>query len=291
MYPTNCAAHIDAKGSYQGSGKQAVDEGNVVHNSSSDKQLQAVNDAGLDYIMRHTLGTRGIFPDKSKLKISDGFVLAAYMFIPLGARANYYLSPAQWRRFRLEDVAIPDLSDAAHLVHCLFLNTYYCNARAMENLKIATEAKNMFNKEQYNNLTIHNVLQTLVLDRFVFAQIELKQAEPNIRPNDHLSSSIDEMTGGFKSLWKKITVWPELLWEAAQHIRSSENLKDHPRRKSKTFSVLSSLGERLAETKNASRVNHMEGNFIGAALGLLALGVVSQTNIIQRLKDQIKSDP
>ena len=213
-------------------------------------------------------------------------LIAVSLFTPLGSRLPYFSDPHRWNIFRPDSVPTTRISSESDIVKTLYLNASYANKRSvllLEDPKYrGTHGRRMFlpdpdtNRADYS----HVLLQVALLDRAVWCS--LPSTTSNVRCNPDRPKRGAVIPEHAHALLTACRDWQPHLARAATQFLTHENLSKNPDPElaSTTTSLdpdgaVASLGLRLAQSQNSTVVNHIEQNFIAAAIGLRALVEVS----------------
>ena len=213
-------------------------------------------------------------------------LIAVSLFTPLGSRLPYFSDPHRWNIFRPDSVPTTRISSESDIVKTLYLNASYANKRSvllLEDPKYrATHGRRMFlpdpdtNRADYS----HILLQVALLDRAVWCSLPSTTSDVRCNPDRPKRGAV--IPEHAHALLTACRDWQPHLARAATQFLTHENLSKNPDPElaSTTTSLdpdgaVASLGLRLAQSQNSTVVNHIEQNFIAAAIGLRALVEVS----------------
>ena len=211
--------------------------------------------------------------------------IAVSLFTPIGSRLTYYSNPLSWNLFRPDSVSPTRISTEPDVVQTLYLNSSYANKRSVMLLEdpkyIKTQGKKMFSHTPDPKRAdfAHVLLQVVVLDRLVWCSLPRKTSSIRRNPDRPKKEDLPENA---RSLLTSCQDWRSLLAQAATQCLTYDKLQNEPDPEiARTATSLDpddaivSLSMRLAQSKNDVIVNHIEQNFIAAAIALRALAEVS----------------
>ena len=222
----------------------------------------------------------------SSTTTEDDHIFAVSLFTPIGSRLTYFSDPLHWNLFRPESVATTQISTESDIIKALYLNASFANKRSIMLLEdpkyLKTQGRKMFLPEpdlkraEYT----HTLLQLALLDRFVWCS--LPRTTPNVRRNPDHPRKVDLLPEHARVLLESCRVWQSHLAQAATQFLTYDELSKNPDPKlaRETTSLdpdgaVVSLAMRLAQSQNDVVVNHIEQNFIAAAIALRSLVEVS----------------
>lgn len=235
-----------------------------------------------DFVGGFSLSPGADGPSSVTTNAGEGNVIAASLFTPMGSRITYFSNVLNWNRFQPDTNEFAGVTTEESIVQSLYLNASYANRRSvmlLEDPKRRTvQFKKMFSatpdpkQAEYS----HVQLQVALLDRFVWCRLPLSTTH-----NRRLTSvgSIDDLPEHIQSLYNSCKQWQPTLASAAAHFLVHERIEADPAMikagdPADPSTAVESLGYRFAQSKNKVHVNHIEQNFIAAAIGLRALAEV-----------------
>lgn len=211
----------------------------------------------------------------------DQVFIAASLLTPIGSRLTYHSNPLSWSLFRPHSDKPSRILTEAHILQSLYLNASYANKRSVLLLEdpryIEAQVKKMFITKPDSKLAdyAHILLQVAVLDRFAWASLPLQTTDIHRHASESIASKLPENA---LSLIESCEEWQKVLATAAANflVHEKPDKDSVPVNSSAQQSDVAvvSLGTRLAVSKNDTLVNHIEQNFISAAIALRALAEV-----------------
>lgn len=236
----------------------------------------------------HFLGEFSLSPTSSLSQSSastndDQIFIAASLLTPIGSRLTYYSNPLNWSLFRPESEKPSQILTENDIVQSLYLNASYANKRSILLLEdsryIQNQVKKMFAIKPDSKMAdyAHVLLQVAVLDRFVWSSLPLQTTDILRHASNSHSCDLPDHA---LSLIGHCKNWQKTLATAAANFLVHENPEKEPATLQTSNSqqcdaAVASLGMRLAVSKNDTLVNHVEQNFISAAIALRSLAEVN----------------
>lgn len=211
---------------------------------------------------------------------NDQVFIAASLLTPIGSRLTYYSNPHNWSLFRPNSSRPLQIQTELHILQALYLNASYENKRSillvLEDPKyIAAQVKKMFLTKPDSKIPnyAHVQLQVALLNHFAWSNLPIQSTQ--IHRLASASNSFD-LPEHIRYLFTASQNWQKTLATAAANflVHKKPEIGSGDQNSPSSDAAIVSLGMRLAVSKNDTLVNHIEQNFISAAIALRGLAEV-----------------
>lgn len=264
-----------------------MNEENGDTNGFSSHQLIQNQTSYQNFLREFLLSPTSEQPSATTATPDENIIIAASLFTPIGSRLTYYSNPANWSLFRPKERNPTQILIEDDIVQTLYLNTSYANKRSVMLLEdpryFQAQIKKMFlTAPDSKHADYHHIqLQLALLDRFVWSRLPMNTNIHRL-PSRAKPSNLPESV---QSLFKSCREWQSTLATAASNFLVYEDVSNDTKVTEKTKlqgpdNAVISLGTRLAQSKNGVAVNHIEQNFIAAAIALRGVAEVNTYNSI-----------
>lgn len=241
-----------------------------------------------DFLGEFSLLPASSWSPSTASKKDDQIFIAASLLMPIGSCLTYYSNPHNWSLFCPDSGKPSQISTEIDIIQSLYLNTSYankCSILLLEDPKyISAQVKKMFMIKPDPKLAnyAHILFQVAVLDCFAWSILPLQTTDIHRLASVSKPTDLPEHA---LSLISSCQNWQKTLVTAAQHFLVHETAETESANLQSSNSqqpdgAVESLGFRLMVSKNNTVVNHIEQNFISAAIALRGLAEVKYSVLI-----------